>query len=739
MNKRPPTQFTLNQVLACILLVGACATIGIGYVMVNKEAERYNTAWRNDNLSKSAAYTSSYYAVITPKIILDKQDEVNNLLQGIKEGEGLRAAYILPQSAISTHVLETCQVGSFKTYFRQSPTCYEYTPTSFRIYHELLSAGQNVGYLVKEMDLKPFQRFRNTAFLQYLTLVLIWLVAIVIAALFILRQFVMRPTKRMIELIKGGDDIGIGVNNFRLKELRALALSLQKSLNANKEYQEQAKQLEFDAELGKLSSRVAHDIRSPLSSMRAALMLLRDKFGNDKDAEELFNLLQLSSNRLDNIANGLLSNHMGESAAEQLFSIHEVLDELIGELRASPLGQGTEFKKQYHTEALYVTGDKTGMARAIGNIIKNALEAMQQNTSDKVKQLTVSTTLKTPSPQTSPTGGEGVSIRITDTGPGIPADKISLILQGGHSEGKEDGHGIGTKVVRDMVDAHKGSLAIESKVGVGTTFIITLPATIQNEEMLITIPVNADSKVVVIDDESSLREQWRLTLKAQGVTPEIYTCWEEYASALPPHPGPLPQGEGNTFIIDYHFDNSIVDGLEIIRRLKEKGAVQCVLATAEYWKPAIKEAAQKLNVTLCPKPLPKVVVRSLDSSVATLPQNDKAGHTVLLIDDDNAIRVTWNALKNRLGIVTLHSFPNLEAAIQADIDLASCDLCVIDKNIENSQYNGAQMLGYLKENGARRVVLATGENESDVRRDPAYHAVDGILFGKIPETLTEFL
>ena len=734
-------QFTLNQVFACILLVGVCAVVGIGYVMVNREAERYNETWRNDNLSKSAAFTSSYYSAIIPKIILDKQDEVNRLLQGIKEGEGLKAAYILPQSAISMHVLESCQLGSFKTYFRQSPTCYEYTLTSFRIYHELLSAGQNVGYLVKEMDLKPFQRFGSTAFVQYLLLVLVWLVAIVAAALFFFRQFVMRPTRHMIGLIKNGGDIGKGVDGFRLKELRALASSLQQSLDTNKEYQERTKQLEFDAELGKLSSRIAHDIRSPLSSMCSALMLLREKFGKYRDAEDMLNLLQLSSNRLDNISNGLLAKYMGEASVEQLFSIHEILDELIGELQASALGQGTKFKKHYSGLALYVLGDKTGMARAIGNIIKNALEAMQNNPADKPKQLIVSTEFCQPQ--------EGnVCIRIADTGPGIPADKIPLILQGGHTEGKEDGHGIGTKVVKEMVEAHKGKLSIESQVGVGTSFVISLPATIQNDETVITIPHLTNAAVCVIDDEPSLREQWRLTLKAQGVDALIFTCWEEIDSVKK---AIAPQ---STFIVDYHFDNSEVDGLEIIRRLKGIGFNQFVLATAEYWKPAIKESAKQLNVILCPKPLPKVVVQPVvianpegvkqssglhEIASSQAPRNDISGPSILLIDDDPDIQTTWKLMRGMLGVGKLTMYSKLEEMIAAATNPADYDLCIIDKNVTGSQFDGAKMLAHLKENGARKVFLASGEGRQQIEDDPQFSTIDGIMTEKVPMSLTKYL
>jgi signal transduction histidine kinase/CheY-like chemotaxis protein len=494
--------------------------------------------------------------------------------------------------------------------------------------------------------------------------------------------------------------------------------------------------------IGSVASAVAHDIRSPLSSMQAALMMLRKQCGGNKDAKDYLDLLQLSSTRLEGISNGLLAKYKGEESGSHTFSIHEVLDELIGELRASPIGQGTAFVKHYHSNALYVSGDKTGVSRAIGNVIKNALEAMQKDFTDKRKQLTVSTKFCQPQ-------DGNICICIADTGPGIPADKIPLILQGGHTEGKADGHGIGTKVVKEMVEAHKGQLSIESQVGIGTSFVISLPATIQNDETVITISHVASATVCVIDDEPSLREQWRLELKAQSVDALIFSSWEEIdlmKKVIAPE---------STFIVDYHFDNSEVDGLEIIRRLKEVGFSQFVLATAEYWKPAIKESAKQLGITLCPKPLPKVVVKSchsesktkdlrVDSSAA--PQNDnsthqnkKQGPSVLLIDDDEGIRLTWGAIQKTLGIATLHAFPNLEAVIQAKVNFKDCDLCVVDKNIAGSQYDGAHTLNYLKQNGAPKVMIASGERSADIQNDPQFAAMDGIITEKVPMSLAKYL
>lgn len=730
-----------RQLLIRLLLLSIVITLAVCSILTKSEYDTAIRKWREHAISDSSANAASYYTTLVSKIVANDTDGLNELLSHIKNEERLKGIQITPAAEISKSVLSTCGAEGGGKYFTKVPTCFEFSGSSLFVYHKLQSVGYSVGYLIKTIPVPTISTLLSNVALLNSLAILCCCVGIAIISFSFMRRYFVRPIHAMILSIQ--NDHSIDENIFGVAELRNLAGTLKKSFKEIADYQSRIKSIEFDAKLGKLSSRIAHDIRSPLSSMRSALMLLREKFGGNKGAEDMFNLLQLSSNRLDNIANGLLAKYMGESSVEQLFSIHEVLDELIGELRASPLGQGTEFEKQYYKSALYVIGDRTGVSRAIGNIIKNALEAMQKNLPGKPKQLTVCTDFCQPQVG-------NVCIRIADTGPGIPAEKIPLILQGGHTEGKVDGHGIGTKVVKEMVEAHKGQLSIESQVGEGTSFVISLPATIQNDETVVTIPQTANAAICVIDDEPSLREQWRLTLKAQGVDALMFSCWEEFASCHQTDSSPLAQND-TTFIVDYHFDNSEVDGLEVIRRLKAQGFDKFILATAEYWKPAVKDAAKELNVTLCPKPLPKVVLvelptchpelqaKDIDSSVATIPQNEKQGPSVLLIDDDPDIQTSWKLMKSMLGVGRLTMYSKLEDMIAAATNPADYDLCIIDKNIEGSQYSGAKMLAHLKENGAHKVFLASGEDRRQIEEDPQFASIDGILTEKVPMSLEGYL
>ncbi len=529
--------------------------------------------------------------------------------------------------------------------------------------------------------------------------------------------------------------LGVAMEQMRLKLVK------------NQDFEVREKTLQA---IEQTATHVAHDIRSPLSSMKAATRLLVKTAGHDASAKDALNLLQLSSTRLENIANDLLRKHRGDLPTSNTFSIHEVIDELVGEFQASPLGYGVKFEKNYHYAALYVTGNKSGIGRAIGNIIKNALEAMQGNASSGESVLTVSTALNSPSPglrPTSPTGGEVdhvIVIKVTDTGPGITEEKIALIMQGGHTEGKKDGHGIGTMIAQEMIALHKGSVAIESRIGEGTTFIMTLPSTQLIEtpvsDTVISIPYSGEGPIFVIDDDAGLREQWRLTLLAQDIEARVFERWEEWEQQRPLTPALSHEGRGgmkDTFIIDYHFENSEVDGLEIIRRLKSRGYTQFVLATAEYWKPMIKEASQELGIIVCPKPLPTVVVQR-DLPLPTSPYKGEEleqGYTVLVLDDDLGIQETWKVMQRSWGVQALHTYATMEECQNSAIDLSTIDVAFVDKNIPGSAWTTDAVIAHLRTCGVGKVWIASGNTLQDIRNDAACADADGILDGKLPSSI----
>ncbi len=108
--------------------------------------------------------------------------------------------------------------------------------------------------------------------------------------------------------------------------------------------------------------------------------------------------------------------------------------------------------------------DEDQFYQVLLNIVFNAIHAMPEG-----GKLTVRTF----------TGPEGLSLAITDTGSGMPPEKLEQIFIPFFTD-KNRGTGLGLAITKNIVEQHGGEIAVESEEGVGTTFTVTLPEEIDN-------------------------------------------------------------------------------------------------------------------------------------------------------------------------------------------------------------------------------------------------------------------
>jgi len=76
-------------------------------------------------------------------------------------------------------------------------------------------------------------------------------------------------------------------------------------------------------------------------------------------------------------------------------------------------------------------------------------------------------------------GGRSLVLSVSDSGCGIPEEDLKNIFEPFHSTKGEQGHGLGLTAVSSVVERHGGTIEVESKVGVGTTFRVTLPVALE--------------------------------------------------------------------------------------------------------------------------------------------------------------------------------------------------------------------------------------------------------------------
>ena len=217
---------------------------------------------------------------------------------------------------------------------------------------------------------------------------------------------------------------------------------------------------------------ISHELRTPLSSILGYLELMRDDEDNPLNEEQLqyLGVAERNAYRLLRLVGDLLfTAQVGSSS----FSIDAVDVDVAPVLRASvesatpvAVAGDVELRTSFADEVAMVSADAVRLGQACDNLISNAIKFTPRGG-------TVTVSLATEA--------DKVVITITDTGMGIPADELDQLFArffraSTATRAAVPGVGLGLSITKAIVTAHNGELDVVSEVGVGTSFIVRLPA-----------------------------------------------------------------------------------------------------------------------------------------------------------------------------------------------------------------------------------------------------------------------
>lgn len=376
----------------------------------------------------------------------------------------------------------------------------------------------------------------------------------------------------------------------------------QRLLRIIEEHQNHRKELAVQATIGRVASHLAHDMRSPLGVIGGYLRDTKDVIDNE-DLQSLREAATISVRKLNVMANDLLDYSKAREISPSPTNIKRLFDEIHLELAetAGFYSVALELNALPHLSANL---DAHKMNRAFTNIILNSIQSVEKTTGGKV---TTTVTAE----------DSDLKIIIQDTGCGIEPDHLPHIFDSTFTWGKIKGTGLGLSYVKNAIEAHGGSIEVASDRGKGTTFTIELPATLFSEGRFIpgrgeghmgaavdktpATHAQADQHVLVVDDDPGIRTQWRNILKkATGHTPIELSRGEELLKAS------IDYSKVLTAIVDYQFEESSLNGLDIIEYLKQKKVPKIFLCTGFYEDKDIIKRAKALGVIgIIPKPIPE--------------------------------------------------------------------------------------------------------------------------------------
>ncbi|HWP44172.1 MAG TPA: ATP-binding protein [Blastocatellia bacterium] len=268
-------------------------------------------------------------------------------------------------------------------------------------------------------------------------------------------------------------DLDFHVDIDRPDEVGQLASTFNEmlaGLKSKRELEEKLNHAERAAVIGRLTQGVAHEIRNPLNVINLSIDHVSSRYAPEDDARRQQFMRILSSikdeiARLKHMVNDLLNYGRPAQLALQRIDVRDLVDETITLVRPQADDQGVSITIEQQDTPAEVRGDRERLKSCLSNIAINALQAMPSG-----GELTA---------QVQQVNGM-VEISLTDTGEGIGEEAIGKIFEPYFST-KNAGFGLGLAVTKKIVEDHKGTIEVHSKVDEGTTFTVRLPA-INGEE-----------------------------------------------------------------------------------------------------------------------------------------------------------------------------------------------------------------------------------------------------------------
>jgi two-component system sensor histidine kinase HydH len=223
------------------------------------------------------------------------------------------------------------------------------------------------------------------------------------------------------------------------------------------------------AALGQFAAAIAHDIRTPLTSISMNVQILRRKLQLSDDDREHLDIALEELARLDRSVAEILDFAKPVRLTSEPIDVTElfettkknltpVLSERGVAVRVEPSGAADAPGAR---DALTVQGDPQRLRQVLTNLVDNAANASRPGTEVTLRA--------------SATGDHHVAIEVEDHGRGIGADDLPRIFEPFFTT-RPDGTGLGLAIVHKVIRAHGGDIKVRSTLGGGATFTITLPA-----------------------------------------------------------------------------------------------------------------------------------------------------------------------------------------------------------------------------------------------------------------------
>lgn len=282
-----------------------------------------------------------------------------------------------------------------------------------------------------------------------------------------------------------------------IRKERAKAAIREAELRAQAAHERAATLQQIDALKSRFFANISHEFRTPLTLILGPVQdALRDERGL---AGHQLDLIRRNGQRLLRLINQLLDLSKLDAGGMELHArpgdLAAFLRRLILSFTSRAEREGIALSFSAEPEQIATTFDRDMLEKIVSNLLSNAFKWTPTGGKIALSARTFDDT---------------VEVSVRDTGPGIPKGEILRLFDrfyqvDGSPTRRHEGSGIGLALVKELVDLHGGAISVESQVGFGTAFVVTLP--------LVEVP---DEELEPVEDEAleELKDTW--TYEGEG-------------------------------------------------------------------------------------------------------------------------------------------------------------------------------------------------------------------------------